>query len=72
MYFFLALETDKLMKDYDFIQAPIDGFEAYSQYYVFEKNLQKLQPPEENEIEKVNWDEKKYDEFLKGWERTCC
>lgn len=56
--------------DYDFVKAPIDGFEAYSQYYVFENSLEKLKPPVD--FETVNWNDERYDQFLLGWTRSGC
>ena len=41
-------------KQYDFIEAPIDGMEEYGQYYVFENSLQKIRI-DEGSPEPVTW-----------------
>lgn len=64
----------KLKKDvsvqYDFIQAPIDGFEKYPQLLVFEKSCKLIRPSAD--FERVEWSEDEYQEFIKGWTRSSC
>ncbi len=57
----------KLFKEYQFIEAPIDGFEKFFQYYVFEHSLKKLRLSQE--VESVEWDDQRFEEFEKAWIR---
>lgn len=65
---------DKINKEmnsrYDFVQAPIDGWEAFNQYYIFENSLGKLKPSDD--ITSVDWTEEEYNKFMKDWIRSRC
>ena len=55
---------------YNFIQAPIDGLEAFSQHYFSENILKELKVDVEHQ--EVNWTEKQYEAFIKKWFRMSC
>jgi tetratricopeptide (TPR) repeat protein len=61
------LDPSKEGKRYDFIQSKINGFEAYSQYYIFESSLEKIKA--QASIEQVVWSDKEYQKFVKDWAR---
>jgi tetratricopeptide (TPR) repeat protein len=54
---------------YDFLKAPIIGFESSAQYYVFESSLKKLKVSEQSEP--VSWTEKEYEDFQKKHDYSC-
>jgi tetratricopeptide (TPR) repeat protein len=55
---------------YDFIEAKIDGFERFSQRYIFENSLSKLKPV--CQYETVNWTQEEYKSFLGQWTKRNC
>lgn len=55
----------KTEQEYDFIHSEIDGFEAYRQYYVLENSLQKLSIHSLEDVDKVDWTDKDYEDFIK-------
>lgn len=59
-----------VLRQYDFIKAPIDGYEAFTQHYVFENSLDKLSASAEQEP--VTWSDEEFDHFLKNWTRSGC
>ncbi len=56
--------------EYDFIEGRINGFEMFSQRYIFENSLLKLKPP--LEFEKVDWTQEDYNSFCEAWTRRGC
>jgi tetratricopeptide (TPR) repeat protein len=60
--------TKEITIQYDFLQSIIDGFENFSQYYVFENNLEKIKV---GSSEEVAWTEEDYEKFLKEREFNC-
>lgn len=60
--------TKVMKKEFDFLQAPIDGFESYHQYYVFERSLKRLTIGKTTEA--VEWTDEEYEAFQRrntGW-----